>query len=284
MPTAERLPNFLFLGPDRSGSTWLHAALSRHPQVYLSEAKDLYFFERYFHRGVDWYASQFRKARRHHEIIGEICPTYLYAPQAADRIHRTLPNARLMICVRDPVRRAFSSYLYLRRNGRRLKSFSKALESVPRLIERGRYATYLQPYLERFGTDRIYVGVFDDLHADPQGYLDDITAWLGLRPIRLPRELLSPKLPAGRPRSRKVAKFANHGALWARERGLTATIGRIKGSTAVQRLLYRPLGTDDHPKLKKRDADRVRAELDPEIRKLEQIYGLDLRRRWGWPS
>ena len=58
-----RLPNFLHLGPGKSGSSWLHETLALHPEVYLSEAKDLYFFSRYYDRGVDWYRKQFRPAR-----------------------------------------------------------------------------------------------------------------------------------------------------------------------------------------------------------------------------
>lgn len=126
-----RLPNFVFLGPDKSGSTWLHAALSRHPLVYLTPGKDLHFFDRYFDRGLDWYAAQFRGAEQHHEIVGEIGTRYLYARRVPLRIHQTLPDARLMVCVRDPVKRAFSSYLYLRRQGQDLGTFAEALDSTP---------------------------------------------------------------------------------------------------------------------------------------------------------
>ncbi|MGH3322599.1 MAG: sulfotransferase family protein [Streptosporangiaceae bacterium] len=278
-----RLPNFLFLGPDKSGSTWLHAALSRHPNVYLTDAKDLFFFERYFDRGLDWYAAQFRKAGPQHEVVGEICPRYLYARRAPERIHRSLPDVRLMICAREPTRRAYSSYLYLRRQGKRLGSFSQALDSTPALVKRARYATLLRPYLERFGAERIYVGVFDDLQQDPQRFLDGITTWLGLAPVRLPSELLEPKLPARRARSRRLARTASRGAKRARARGLTITVAKVKNSAAAQRLFYRPLA-DERPRITAADAARIRAALDPEIRELERTFGLELRRRWGWAT
>lgn len=61
---AGQLPNFLYIGPDKAGSSWLHEVLIQHPEVFLSEAKDLYFFDRYYDRGMAWYASQFRRATR----------------------------------------------------------------------------------------------------------------------------------------------------------------------------------------------------------------------------
>ena len=66
--------NFLHVGPGKSGSTWLHEVLIRHPEVYLTKAKDLYFFSRYYDRGLPWYEAQFRAARPEHKIVGEICP------------------------------------------------------------------------------------------------------------------------------------------------------------------------------------------------------------------
>ena len=59
---SDLLPNFLHIGPSKSGSTWLHEVLIGHPEVYLSQAKDLYFFNRYYDRGPGWYRAQFRSA------------------------------------------------------------------------------------------------------------------------------------------------------------------------------------------------------------------------------
>jgi hypothetical protein len=60
-----RLPNFLHIGPGKSGSSWLHETLALHPEVYLSEAKDLYFFSRYYDRGLDCAFSAYLQRRKH---------------------------------------------------------------------------------------------------------------------------------------------------------------------------------------------------------------------------
>ena len=51
VPVGGRLPNLAYIGPDKAGSSWLHTMLDHHPQVYVTEAKDLYFFDRFYHRG-----------------------------------------------------------------------------------------------------------------------------------------------------------------------------------------------------------------------------------------
>ena len=58
-------PTFLHLGPGKAGSTWVHETLLTHPEVYLTPAKDLYFFSRYYDRGRQWYVNQFADAPAH---------------------------------------------------------------------------------------------------------------------------------------------------------------------------------------------------------------------------
>ena len=70
-------PTFLHLGPGKAGSTWVHETLLTHPEVYLTPAKDLYFFSRYYDRGRQWYVDQFADAPAHCGVVGEVCPDYL---------------------------------------------------------------------------------------------------------------------------------------------------------------------------------------------------------------
>src|SRR5579859_8087528 len=117
-PLSGPLPNFLHLGPSKTGSTWLHEVLISHPEIYFTGAKDLYFFSRYYDRGLGWYAAQFRDARPEHEIIGEFSQDYLACPEGPERIRECLgPDVRLMVTLREPCARSFSSYLYLTRHG-----------------------------------------------------------------------------------------------------------------------------------------------------------------------
>jgi len=278
-----RLPNFVYIGPSKAGSTWLHEVLMVHSLVFMTDAKDLYFFDRYYERGADWYAEHFKHAGPEHAVVGEVCQEYLSCPEAPQRMHDLLgPDVRLMVTIRDPVARGFSGYLYMRKHGVFDGTFREALETRPGMLKHSRYATLLDRYLDCFGRSQIHFGLFDDLVEDPQRFIDGVLNFLRIEPMRLEDQLLAARLPASRARSRHLASAAKRGANWARDHGSTTLIGRVKRSSAVQRLLYTEL--DDRPTPREEDAAYLRGRLRPEIERLEEMMGQDLQARWGWTS
>jgi hypothetical protein len=278
----QRLPNFLYLGPGKSGSTWLHEVLISHPEIYFTEAKDLYFFSRYYDRGLEWYGQQFRAARPEHKIVGEVSPEYLSRPEAAERIRECLgPDVRLMMTLREPASRAFSSYLYLQKHGLAAPTFIQTAEQEPDLINEGRYATHLRRFTDKFGRESLHVALFDDLEADPQKFLDQVTDWLGVGRHTVSPEQLDVRLPASRARWLPLAAAAGKAANWVRSHDGADLVGRIKRSGLVQRVLYQPLG-EGKPTMSAEDVAYVRDRLSQEIADVEQEIGVELRRRWGW--
>lgn len=278
----DRLPNFLHLGPGKSGSTWLHEVLSLHPDVYLTPAKDLYYFSRYHERGDEWYRRWFADAGSEVEVVGEVCPDYLTVPGVAERAAATLgTDIRLMVTLRDPAERAWSSYLYLSKHGQAASSFRETMRQTPLLMDEGRYDTTLTPFVDLFGVDSIHVAVFDDLAADPQAFLDTTTDWLGIGRQHLSAQQVEAQLPASAARFGPLAAAAQRGAEWVRQHDGARLVGTIKRSPAVQRLLYRPLG-DDRPTISEEDAQFVRDTLTDEVAAVEARFGLSLRERWNW--
>lgn len=278
-----RLPNFLYVGPDKAGSSWLHETLLKHPDVHLSPAKDLYFFDRYYDRGLDWYAEQFRGAAGE-EVVGEVCQDYLFHARAAARIRATLgPSVRFMVSLRDPVERAWSSYLYAHKHGLWTEPFGEALDRHPELLGHGRYATGLERFLALYPREQVHVAVFDDLVADPQGFLDAVTDFLGVDPLPLSDKDREARLPAAQARSVRLAHAARRSADWLREHDGARLVGRVKRSAFVHRALYRPL---DRASVRPDAADvrAVREALADEVDGLEELVGLDLRAAWGWEA
>lgn len=276
-----RLPNFIYIGPDKAGSSWLHDVLIEHPQVFMTPAKDLYFFDRYYDKGLDWYAAHFERATDE-KIVGEVCQDYLFHPEAAARIEASLTDPRFMVTLRDPVDRAFSSYLYMLKMGQQPGSFGEALKGRPELLDHGRYGSGLARFADRFGDDSIYVAVFDDLQADPEGFVGDLFEWLGLQPFTLTEELLATRLPASKARSALAARLARGAADWVREHNGAEIVGRVKRAPIVHKVLYRPL--KEKPQMDDADVAFIRSELDTEMSDVENRFGVDLRRRWGWPT
>jgi hypothetical protein len=275
-------PNFIYIGPDKAGSSWLHEVLIRHESIFMPPAKDLYFFDRYYSRGLPWYLDHFDAAGPQHMVVGEVCQDYLFHPEAPARIRASLDDVRFMVTLRDPAERAFSSYLYMLKQGETPGTFLQALEARPELLDHGRYATNLRSFEETFGADRIYVGVFDDLVEDPQLFIDGLLAWLRVAPMVLPDDLVDARLSAGKARSRLLSRVARRGSGFVREHNGANLIGHVKRSALVQRALYRQLG-DDKPTMTAAERTAVCDALESEIVALDQRYGLGLADRWGWP-
>lgn len=274
-------PNFIYIGPDKAGSSWLHEVLIRHPQVFMPEAKDLYFFDRYYDRGLPWYLGQFAGAGPQHAVVGEVCQDYLFHPEAPGRIAECLGTVRTMVTLRDPADRAWSSYLYALKHGEDRGTFLEALQTWPELLEHGRYATHLRRFYQRFGADQTYVAVFDDLVADPQAFIDGLLAWLGVDPMELGPDLVEARLPAGKARSLFLARAARRAATFVREHDGANLVGRVKRSPLVQRVLYRELA-DDKPVISDEERAAVQEALADEVAWLDAELGLGLAARWGW--
>ena len=106
-----RKPDFIGLGAQKAGTSWLHACLYEHPDLYMPASKETHFFSNYYDKGTSWYEAHFRDSLPH-QRVGEFSPTYLYHPDAPKRIYSYDPRVRLIICLREPVSRALSAYHY----------------------------------------------------------------------------------------------------------------------------------------------------------------------------
>ena len=278
-----QIPNFLYIGTSKAGSTWIYDILNRHPEAFMAPGKGLYFFSRHFDQGIEWYQEQFEGAAGQ-PVIGEVSHAYLYDDQACGRIAETIPETRLMVSLRNPVDRAFSEYLDAKKNGKLSVSFDEALIVEPELKERGLYDKYLSRYLERFPKERIHVAIFDDLVRDPNAFAAGIFSFLGIEVMSLPSARQKRMLPAGIPRSDKLAKLAKSGAHSLKRLGLRGLRGHIKTSRAVRNLLYRKLKDEERPQMDAGTRAHLRDFYLADVAALDDRLGLSLSERWGYRS
>ena len=280
----EVLPNFLFIGPDKAGSTWLHQALGRHPQVCLSTAKELFFFDQFYERGWEWYKAYFAQCGQQRKVIGEISHDYLFSSVACDRIARDLPSVKLMVCLREPVQRAFSAYLYMVKQGRVASDFDTALYKIDELIDHARYAFHLRKYLDAFGRDRVHVAIFDDLEESPQLFFDDLCDFLAIDRHRLAAEFEGKVNSATRPRFFYIAGLARKVGWLVRRWGMPGLVGFVKNSAWVNWILYQEYGRDSKPEISDEARKYIRDQLMSEVQDLDAMVGTDLCARWGYPK
>lgn len=180
-----RLPDVVGIGSRRCGSSWLHAVLNSHPEIG-KPPNGLHFFSQHAERGLDWYTSQMAPYADR-KLLLEFSVSYLYPEYcelAAERMRKAIPEARLFLCVRNPVERAYSDYLRSIRMGEidASVSFEQVIEAQPVYLDRSRYASLLQPYLVAFPRERIKVLLYEDLKVEPVAFAAELADFLGLRP------------------------------------------------------------------------------------------------------
>jgi hypothetical protein len=276
---AGRLPNFLFIGADKAGSTWLFRVLQAHPACFVPPAKDIYFFDRHYGRGLDWYVSFFGQARPDALAVGELSHDYLYSDAAAERIARDLPGVKIVVFLRDPVARTFSEYLYLVRSGLvRDVGVRAAVAENAEPVDHSRYARFLPSYLDRFPRDDVGIFLYEDLERAPTSFAGEVLRFLGLDlvdGIDYERRVLG----AARPRSRFLARAARGVATATRAAGFPTVVGRAK-SSGFTRLLYAQYGEGERPHPTREEEDWLHGQLDPELPALEALLERPLA-HWG---
>lgn len=197
------VPTVFVVGPPKCATTTLHAHLASHPGLFLpAQAKEPHFFTGLrphtpgrpqdlppIHDLAEyrsWYA-----ARRPGQAGVDVSPSYFAGPDVPARIHAVRPDARIVVLLRDPVRRAHSDHLMALRGGVETTPFPEYVARYLPDLETGkevpgltasRYGTHLRRWLSRFPRDQVHVIPVPDLHRDPAGTLACAAAFLGLDP------------------------------------------------------------------------------------------------------
>lgn len=212
--------SFLAVGPQRTASSWLDRALRSNPKLNLpANVKETFFLDEHFTRGFEWYFGLF--SQPHDGVIfGEIGSTYFDSPEARQRLQEHNPSARIIIMVRNPVARAFSSFGHEFAKGRVNDSFFDAVERQPRIISSGRYSFHAPTWESAFGDHNVLYLVQEDIEADPQSQMDKVCRFLGVDPVLLDEELQKRYGQGTVPRSPKLAAMAARTASALRGAGL----------------------------------------------------------------
>jgi hypothetical protein len=193
--SGEIWPNFFIVGARKCAVTSLYVYLQNIPGVYMSPVKELYYFAPNSVKSKRWnkkeYLGFFKKANGH-IAIGEATPIYLWDPDAPRVIHQTIPHARIVMSLRDPIERAYSQYLMAMKYATRKSSFYDELirsykkqEKVHGIsnmlyVELGMYYEQVKRYFDTFGREQVKVLIFEEFVQDPAKYVNEVLAFLGV--------------------------------------------------------------------------------------------------------
>ena len=207
-----RKPDFLIIGAQKAGTTWLWNKLSQHPGTVLPDEKEIHFFgsSELYGRGPEWYFAKF-DGIDDQAVTGEASTTYLSdrpaffyndvnkleydesLPMLPEMIRAMLPDVKVIVCLRDPVRRAISAYFHWMRKGEFPVSagIKKTAVNHPRLrlIEMGDYERHLGAWLRVFPREQILILSFEgDVISDPRSGLRKLYNFIGLQADFVPED------------------------------------------------------------------------------------------------
>ncbi len=206
-------PDFLVVGPQRTGTTWIHENLRDHPDISWPRLKEIFFFSRlrqpddpkFQSASLDWYLAQFRdslairalktllslRATRslyRPKVRGEATASYAaMAPELIDEVVALNPEIRVVLMVRDPVERAWSHAKkdLVRNRGRRFEDVSeREFEEFfrdPYQLRCAQYADNIRNWSSRLGKGNLFLGKFADVSARPAALLAEICRFIGVR-------------------------------------------------------------------------------------------------------
>jgi len=177
MMTPEWHPGFIVIGAVKAATTWIQARLQDNPAIFMPDAEPHYFSSE-FDRGEDWYRGFFANRSAQAQVIGEKSADYLAHPLAAHRIARALPQARLVLQLRNPVERAYSDYKMFYRRGTLKGPPEEYLRSMdnpyPRFLEDGLYARHLARWYDLFPREQILIYLYDDVTVQPERIVEAV--------------------------------------------------------------------------------------------------------------
>jgi sulfotransferase family protein len=280
------LPDFLIVGASKGGTVWMNECLREHPDVHLSqETHEIFFFDRYYDRGVDWYARYFQ-GYAGQKRVGDITSTYLADALAPSRVRRVLPDATLIASLRNPIDRAWSKYLHMWRKGQipRHLSFWQACELAPGIIADGEYFRCQQAWRDVFPEEQLHLFVLDDARADPFAHMRRVYEALEIDPEFRAPSTTQRANEHRTPRSIRIAAIAYRGSALLHRSGLHAPIELAKRLGLERVFLHRDRNAIKEPEqLTEADRERLRLHYRDDVAALSELVGRDLIGLWLKP-
>lgn len=166
--------NFIGIGAQKCGTTWLYENLSRHPEIKFPGGKEVHFWDQNYSNGIDWYNSLFSN---HGVRNGDITPAYAILPtETIEMVYQNFSQAKIIYLMRDPIERAWSSALMALNRAEMKVSEASDQWFIDHFysegsIKRGDYETCINNWLKFYPEDQFLFIDFREIKSNPSSVL-----------------------------------------------------------------------------------------------------------------
>ncbi|WP_349343070.1 sulfotransferase [Marinobacter sp. MMG032] len=172
-------PEFIGVGVQRGGTSWLYECLKEHPQTYIP-TKEVHFFDEKYDLGSDWYRQLFTQPDA--ELVpGEYTPDYIASKVTIERIYKFNPNVKLILILREPLSRAHSAYKLYQSYGRfKDLDFNAAVEKDPWIIKQSLYSEQIGHLFSLFPKSNVHIDFYEKIEENPRQFFKDVCEFIGI--------------------------------------------------------------------------------------------------------
>ena len=256
-------PSFIVAGGVRCATGWIRQCLKEHPEVYMPQ-RETHFFDQNYAKGKPWYM-EFFKDHADEKAVGEKTAAYMHDELVPERIKETLPDVKIILCLRDPVERMYSHYSMAAAEDEALQAtgFMDSMKPGTKYVESGKYGEQLQRFLEALPPENVLVTFYEDKDRDPYGFIEQMYRFIGVDP--------SFKAPSAEIRT-KQGKLEHNNRLW----GTLSRVMLHPRAPFFFRSLYTGIRPEERGELDDEAYRRLSAYYAEDLPLLEKLTGRDL--------
>lgn len=287
--------NFVCIGAAKSGTTWLYQNLKQHPNIVVSNVKEIYYFNKYsseeqneinphYGKSLNWYHSFFPSRISSEERLGEFSTTYLKYQNCSTDIYRYNPQMKIIAILRNPTEQVYSQYLFFIQKGfiPVYWTFEETLLKRPYLLKNALYFQQLKPYFDLFPKDQIKILWYEDIKNRSEQLYSETLDFLGLHPFISPylNTLVNPTIKV---KSKKLNSLLISFTERIRSKNvplfLRYIIDLLKLRYAINKIHALNLTEfkDKKPEIKSSTKQMMANFFQHDINSLEKILGKDLK-------
>jgi len=279
----DRWPNFFIIGAPRCGTSSLYSYFNEIQEIFMSSVKEPQYFAPNYPKNDGLkpildkkkYLKLFSGVKNQN-AIGEASTSYLWDPQTPGLIHSVIPNARIIVMLRDPVERAFSHYLIHVFAGIEKLPFQQAIEKIledfdPRTSNRylhgGLYSEQIKRFLDTFGSNKLKIIIFEEFINDPKTVVKNVLNFIGVN-----SEINHFENKIYNPYRRSKGKLAQY----MKKNSLLWKISRIIPVSSRKVLSNKLITTSDKPKMTNEERLILKKYYEEDVKKLKILLNREL--------